>query len=61
MPVIKKVMSIFLRDEDGAVTVDWIALTAAILLLGMVTAFAVGSSVPVLADKLSSFLDAGGI
>jgi Flp pilus assembly pilin Flp len=29
----------FLRDEDGAVTVDWVVLTAGVVLLGMVVAF----------------------
>jgi hypothetical protein len=31
----------FLRDECGAVTTDWIVLSAGIVILGMVVAFAV--------------------
>ncbi|MEM9145457.1 MAG: pilus assembly protein [Pseudomonadota bacterium] len=29
----------FIRDEDGAVTIDWVALTAGILLLGIATVY----------------------
>lgn len=43
----------FARDEDGAITVDWIVLTAALVMLGMAAAFMVGSSVPEVADKVS--------
>ncbi len=31
----------FLRDESGAVTVDWVALTAGILLLGILIVYSV--------------------
>ncbi|WP_371171352.1 hypothetical protein [Aliiroseovarius sp. 2305UL8-7] len=41
-------------DEDGAVTVDWIVLTAAIVMLGMASLFIVGSNIPGLADQVSS-------
>ncbi len=34
-------MKKFLKNEVGAVTVDWIALTAAILLLGMIVIYSV--------------------
>lgn len=30
-----------LRDESGAVTVDWVALTAGILLLGIAVVYAI--------------------
>jgi len=39
----------FRNDEDGAVTVDWVVLTAAIVLLGA----AVGASVKTGAEKLA--------
>jgi len=32
---IQKILSCFLRDEDGAVTVDWVVLTAAVVLLSV--------------------------
>jgi Flp pilus assembly pilin Flp len=31
-----KIMNRFAKDEDGAVTVDWVVLTAAIVGLGLV-------------------------
>lgn len=46
----------FVQDESGAVTVDWVALTAAVVGLGMAAGFTVGSSVPKLADSLSSYM-----
>lgn len=51
-----KIMRIFLREEDGAVTVDWVALTAGVLLIGIFASFAISSSVPDLADHLSSYM-----
>lgn len=35
------VLKTFLRDEAGAVTVDWVALTAGILLLGIMVVYAI--------------------
>jgi Flp pilus assembly pilin Flp len=31
----------FIRDEDGAVTIDWVALTAGILLLGIAVVYTI--------------------
>ncbi|MEM0987794.1 MAG: hypothetical protein AAGK00_02865 [Pseudomonadota bacterium] len=31
----------FLRDDSGAVTIDWVALTAGILLLGIAVVYAI--------------------
>ncbi|MRU16158.1 hypothetical protein FDP25_12020 [Roseovarius sp. A21] len=31
----KKIMHNFIYDEDGAVTVDWVVLTAAVVALGI--------------------------
>ena len=31
----------FLRDDAGAVTIDWVALTAGILLLGIMVVYAI--------------------
>ncbi|NDW53583.1 hypothetical protein [Aliiroseovarius sp. PrR006] len=53
LPLIYSKLARFLRREDGAVTVDWVVLTAAILLMGMFAGFAVTSSVPSLANKIS--------
>ncbi|GGD35847.1 hypothetical protein [Sinisalibacter lacisalsi] len=47
----------FAEDEQGAVTVDWVVLTAAILLLGAASAFYVTSSVPEVADAIVNYLE----
>jgi len=47
-------LSGYLRDEDGAVTVDWVVLTAGIIGIGIVAASSVLSNVPTLADKIGS-------
>jgi Flp pilus assembly pilin Flp len=41
---IGKTAARFLRDEDGAVTVDWVVLTAAIVGLGLVIGPTIGQS-----------------
>ncbi|PID37460.1 MAG: hypothetical protein CR993_00155 [Rhodobacterales bacterium] len=46
----------FVSDEGGAVTVDWIVLTAVIVFLGVAVGFTATSSVPELADKLNEFM-----
>ncbi len=46
----------FKRDEDGAVTVDWVVLTAAIVGLGIAVLTSVSGGVTSLADKISSNL-----
>ena len=47
----------FWRDCDGAVTVDWVALTGFIVFLGMATAFYVATSVPQVADRVGEHLE----
>ena len=47
----------FSRDEDGAVTVDWVVLTAAIVGLGIAVLTSVSGGTTSLADKISSELD----
>ena len=43
----------FLRAEDGAVTVDWVVLTSAIVGLGIAVMVSVGGATSDLADKVS--------
>ena len=53
----------FFGREDGAATVDWVVLTGAIALLGLSAAFYLSSSVPQLADDVSTYMsdyDVGG-
>ena len=42
----------FARDEDGAVTVDWVVLTGAIVGLGMVVMTTVGGGIEGLGDQV---------
>ena len=46
----------FRADEDGAVTVDWVVLTAAIVGLGIVVMSTVGNGTTALGDKISAQL-----
>ncbi len=46
----------FLRSEDGAVTVDWIVLTASMVFLGAAAGFFATSEVPALASKVDTSL-----
>ncbi|WP_424941834.1 hypothetical protein [Aliiroseovarius crassostreae] len=46
----------FKSDEDGAVTVDWVVLTAAIVGLGLAVLSSVSDGTNVLADRISSTL-----
>jgi len=48
----------FRRDEDGAVTVDWVVLTAAIVGLGIAVLTSVGNGTTALSSKISSNLAA---
>ena len=51
----------FRKDEDGAVTVDWVVLTAAIVGLGIAVLAAVSSGVEDLSGDISNQLSAQGI
>ncbi len=48
----------FRADEDGAVTVDWVVLTAAIVGLGIAVLTSVGTGTKNLSNKISSSLSA---
>lgn len=48
----------FRADDDGAVTVDWVVLTAAIVVLGISVLTVVGQGTMALSDKISSQLEA---
>lgn len=51
-----KLINAFLNDESGAVTVDWVVLTAAIVGLGIAVLSSVGSGTTTLADTVSGYL-----
>ncbi|WP_458789889.1 Flp family type IVb pilin [Yoonia sp. MH D7] len=48
----------FRNDEDGAVTVDWVVLTAAIVLLGVVVGKSIGDGAKDLATDVGNELTA---
>ncbi len=52
----------FANDESGAVTVDWVVLTAAIVGLGLIVMQSVGGGIEDLAGKIEADLknDASG-
>ena len=47
-------MKQFIQDESGAVTVDWVALTSAIVGLGIAVMVAIGNATNDLAEKISA-------
>ena len=42
--VMKKFVSEFQKSEDGAITVDWVVLTAAVMLLGVAVGATISSN-----------------
>ncbi len=51
-----KLFNAFLNDESGAVTVDWVVLTAAIVGLGIAVLTSVSGGTTTLADAVSSHM-----
>ncbi len=48
----------FLSDDTGAVTIDWVALTAGILLLGIMVVYAIfNNGVSSLVDNINATLN----
>lgn len=50
----------FRKDESGAVTVDWVVLTAAVAALAGVVYSGIETSTDALVDSTSTYLDATG-
>jgi Flp pilus assembly pilin Flp len=46
----------FINNEAGAVSVDWIVLTACLIVLGMATTVAVNDQLEGMADEISTHL-----
>ena len=53
----KKRFENFLRDQQGAVTVDWVVLTAAVVGLGVAIGVAMTNGTTALSDDIWSYLD----
>ncbi len=54
---LRKLFKNFKNDESGAVTVDWVVLTAAIVGLGMVVMKTVGGGIEGLGDSIVADLE----
>ena len=50
----------FRNDEDGAVTVDWVVLTAAVVGLGILAMTAINTGVEDLSENIGASLTAAG-
>jgi len=46
----------FLKSEDGAVTVDWVVLTAAVVSLAVVAIFAIQGATDNVGDGVGTYL-----
>lgn len=53
----KKLLSAFLREEEGAITVDFVVLVAAICTLGLVVVTSISRGAVDLANEVEDFLD----
>ena len=57
--MIKKIgkrLSVFAQDQCGAITVDWVVLTAAIAALGTAVGVSIGTSTKDVADDIGSYI-----
>ncbi|MFK7837814.1 MAG: hypothetical protein AB8B60_16515 [Sulfitobacter sp.] len=52
----KQHLKTFLRSEDGAVTVDWVVLTAAVVSLAVVVIFAIQGPTDDVGDGVGGYL-----
>lgn len=52
-----KMLNKFRRDESGAVTVDWVVLTAAVVALGVAAGVAMTTSTTGLSEDIWAYMD----
>ncbi|RYH01135.1 hypothetical protein EU805_15250 [Salipiger sp. IMCC34102] len=50
----------FLTDEDGAVTVDWVVLTAGIVVLGLAVGTSLSSSITTKTTEIGTQISGAG-
>lgn len=53
----RNAISRFLRDEDAAVTVDWVVLSAGIVLFGVAMAIPIRQASVAKSGEIASFID----
>jgi len=56
--LIKNFRDNFRADEDGAITVDWVVLTALVVGLGIAVLTTIGNGTTVLSERISAQLEA---
>ncbi len=56
-----KIAKNFHNDEDGAVTVDWVVLTAAVVGLGAAALVMVRGETKTLTEKISTYLNSAEV
>ena len=56
-----KIAKNFHNDEDGAVTVDWVVLTAAVVGLGAAALVMVRNETKTLTEKISTYLNSAQV
>lgn len=52
----KNALTRYVRDEDGAVTVDWVVLTATLIFMGIAIAFYMATTVPEVGEKVGDYM-----
>ncbi len=53
----KKFLNAFVKDEDGAVTVDWVVLTAAIVGIALAIISTISTSLNTAANEIALSID----
>lgn len=51
-----KTISKFAKSEDGAITVDWVVLTAGIAFLGLAVIYLIGAAATDKSDNIGAFI-----
>jgi len=54
-------MSFFLRDEDGAVTVDWVVITAACVGIAVAVTTTLGTATHDYGETMGDFMSSEGV
>ena len=54
------ILNNFRNDEDGAVTVDWVVLTAAVAVLGTLVYSQISGSIETATGNTGTFLESNG-
>jgi len=53
----KSALQRFVKDDSGAITVDWVVLTAAVVALGVAAAAAMSTGTTELSENIWTYMD----